>query len=373
MNKPDYIICNAIASHKEAPVSALILEELPDQVLQAIKDKGINKGIFLVDEKDYKAADALRNAIKDFPSLEIDIKSVDARFNMVLQEPSAIKRLLEGEKPIPFLLKEYYPLYSCEKLVAQNKNKTVYIKIHQICEKHTLDVQITPHQILEKCNPGHEQLKGMYFGWPMGQFIGKDEMDKPLELTCDFIYIATESDCFLNLLNEYAKEFAIQSCGKCVFCREGTKQMKMILSDMTNKKGKNDDIDLLLDLCSQVKHQVLCTLGVVAATTVESAISSFREEIGSHITKKTCKALVCNKFVTYHILADKCTGCEECKDVCGEDAIEGKKGFIHVINQDDCTQCGMCIGSCADNAIVKAGVIKPKCPVKPMACGTWVK
>jgi NADH-quinone oxidoreductase subunit F len=73
--------------------------------------------------------------------------------------------------------------------------------------------------------------------------------------------------------------------------------------------------------------------------------------------------------VTYHIIADLCTGCTDCVDACEDDAILGKKKFVHVIDQDECIQCGACMAACEEGAIVKAGAVKPKTPKKPVPCG----
>ncbi len=180
-----------------------------------------------------------------------------------------------------------------------------------------------------------------------------------------------QNECIVDILLKKIIEFDSQSCGRCIFCAEGLSQMKLILTDIANKKGRSGDVDLLLDLCLQLKYQVLCSLGVAAAEMVENAVADFREDIEGHIMRKICRTLVCNKFVTFHILPEKCTGCQECMDACEEDAISGKKNYIHVIDQEDCVQCGKCVNFCGEKAIVKAGPIKPKCPDKPLACGTW--
>lgn len=72
--------------------------------------------------------------------------------------------------------------------------------------------------------------------------------------------------------------------------------------------------------------------------------------------------------MTVHILASKCVGCGECMDVCEDDAILGKKNFVHVIEQDECTICGKCVEACDEDAIVLAGAVKPRCPAKPIPC-----
>jgi len=117
-----------------------------------------------------------------------------------------------------------------------------------------------------------------------------------------------------------------------------------------------------------MKRESLCEIGQSAANTVLTAIQNFRQEIEEHITKKSCQSGVCSKFVTYHILQDLCNGCNECVDACEDEAILGKRGFIHVIDQDECTQCGKCVEACEEHAIVRAGVIKPRCPRKPIRC-----
>ena len=87
-----------------------------------------------------------------------------------------------------------------------------------------------------------------------------------------------------------------------------------------------------------------------------------------HISKKGCRAGVCKKFMTYHILASKCIGCGECMDACEDEAILGKKKFVHVIDLNECTLCGKCMDVCDEDAIVMAGAKKPKCPAKPIPC-----
>ena len=152
------------------------------------------------------------------------------------------------------------------------------------------------------------------------------------------------------------------------FGHEGVFQIRMLLTGMSLKKGKISDMDLLLELCHEMKLQSLCESGFSIANTVESALDHFKNEIEEHIIRKSCKAGVCQKFLTFHILPDLSTGGTECLDVCEDDAILGKKRFIHVIHQEECTGCGDCIEACAENAIIKAGADKPKCPKKPVPC-----
>lgn len=177
-----------------------------------------------------------------------------------------------------------------------------------------------------------------------------------------------ETECIVDLLLKEVRTNECQTCGKCVFGYEGITQLEMILSDITEKKGRSGDLDLLKDLSETMKTQTLCETGNEIAQAVLAALEIHSTDFEEHIGKKGCKAGICKKFLTFHILADKCTGCGDCMDVCEEDAILGKPRFVHIIDLDECTQCGACLKVCEEDAIIKAGTIKPKCPKKPIPC-----
>lgn len=177
-----------------------------------------------------------------------------------------------------------------------------------------------------------------------------------------------DSECPVDLLLKAARGSKCNDCGKCVFGYEGVTQFQMILSDITEKKGRSTDMALMQELCEMMKGQSLCEDGEALAEEALYAMEEYRDEFEAHIAKKGCKAGVCSKFMTYHILADKCNGCGDCMDECDEEAILGKKKFVHVIDQDECIQCGACLDACDEDAIVRAGTIKPRCPKKPIPC-----
>lgn len=177
-----------------------------------------------------------------------------------------------------------------------------------------------------------------------------------------------ETDCAVDALLGIVKKCRCNECGQCVFGYEGVSQLSMILGDAVEKKGRNSDLSLVQELGDMMMEQSMCEDGEKLAKEVKYALANHKEEFESHFAKKECKAGVCSKFMTIHILADKCIGCGDCIDECPEDAILGKRKFIHVIEQDDCTQCGACISACEEEAIVRAGIIKPRCPKKPVPC-----
>lgn len=177
-----------------------------------------------------------------------------------------------------------------------------------------------------------------------------------------------ENQCVVDILLKEAAIHSCKNCGKCVFGYEGVTQLELILKDITEKKGKSSDLTLLQELSELMKTQSLCDDGRELAEAVLLAVSNHKEVFEEHIAKKNCRAGVCKKFMTYHILAEKCVGCGACIDVCEDDAIIGKKKFVHIIDQNECILCGNCMDACEEAAIVMAGAVKPRCPKKPIPC-----
>ena len=144
---------------------------------------------------------------------------------------------------------------------------------------------------------------------------------------------------FLNFLDE-------ESCGKCVPCREGIRQMLKILTNITKGAGKESDIELLEELCRTTKSASLCALGKTAPSPVLSTLRYFRHEYEAHIKEKRCPALSCKGLIAYYIDPKKCQACMICVKKCPAEAIVGGKNRIHVIDQEKCTKCGTCFEVC---------------------------
>lgn len=187
-------------------------------------------------------------------------------------------------------------------------------------------------------------------------------------MTRDKLLSLDSGKCPVEALRGYAAAHKCMSCGKCVFGYEGASQLSMCLSDITMKKARPGDMDKLRRLCSLMLSQSLCEDGEELGGTALAVFDKYGAEFDAHCAKKSCKAGACRAFVTYHILADRCVGCGDCIDACDDDAIIGKKRFVHVIVQDECVKCGSCVDSCDESAIITAGAVKPRCPAKPVPC-----
>ena len=177
-----------------------------------------------------------------------------------------------------------------------------------------------------------------------------------------------EDQCVVDVLYNDVKSHRCKECGKCVFGYEGITQLEFILRDITEKKSQAGDIERIVDLAHFMKTQSMCEDGVDCGAGFELALENYRQDFEEHAAKKGCRAGVCKRFMTYHILPDMCVGCGDCLDACDEVAITGKKRFVHIINQNVCNQCGACMEACEYEAIVRAGLEKPRTPVRPIPC-----
>lgn len=143
-----------------------------------------------------------------------------------------------------------------------------------------------------------------------------------------------------------------ESCGKCTPCREGTKRLYEILTNMTRGVAKEEELEKLRALAEFVRDNSLCGLGQNATNPLLSTLKYFRNEYLMHLRDKQCPANQCSALLHY-LITEKCVGCGNCKRHCPEDCISGNPREKHVIDQAKCIKCGACFDVCAFNAIEK--------------------
>lgn len=164
--------------------------------------------------------------------------------------------------------------------------------------------------------------------------------------------VMDETTCMVDIARFFLDFTRKESCGKCTFCRIGTKRMLEILERITQGEGLESDIVELETLAHQIKDSSLCGLGQTAPNPVLTTLKYFRDEYLAHIVEKKCPAGVCKQLLTYVVDEEKCTGCTVCAKNCPVDAITGERKGMHFIKQDVCIKCGVCYSKCKFEAIL---------------------
>ena len=249
----------------------------------------------------------------------------------------------------------------------------------------TAQVTVTPgdtlRALLEQAGWQEMEIKAVHIGYPVGGLFTVAVLDKSLEASlleqdglCAGsmeIHLLGPDVCIVDYMMHLTEELQGDCCGRCVYCREGLRQLRRIAADVTQGKQTPDDMDLLHLLTDGMVTGAHCLYGRAVGRLWLTTLERFGEEFEAHIRRKRCDALVCRKYYTYHILPNLCDGCMECLDVCPNEAIEGKKKYIHVIDSYECDRCGKCVEVCPKSAVVKAGAIKPRTPEEPVPVGKW--
>lgn len=159
--------------------------------------------------------------------------------------------------------------------------------------------------------------------------------------------------CMVDVARFFLNFTQNESCGKCTFCRIGTRRMLEILSRITEGKGVLEDIERLEELATNIIKGSLCGLGQTAPNPVLTTLRYFKDEYIAHIQEKRCPAGVCNALLRYEVISDKCIGCTACARKCPVSCISGSVKQPHLIDQDKCIKCGACFSACKFNAIRK--------------------
>jgi len=206
-----------------------------------------------------------------------------------------------------------------------------------------------------------KKFKAVQMGGPSGGTIPEHLLDTIVDydsvnatgaiMGSGGMVVMDEDTCMIDVAKFFLNFTKKESCGKCTFCRIGTKRMLEILTRITDGEGKEGDIEKLEELAYQIKDSSLCGLGQTAPNPVLTTIKYFRHEYEAHIRDKKCAAKVCTKLLTYEVVAENCTGCTICAKNCPTNAIDGGRKEIHFIRQDACIQCGACFTKCKFDAI----------------------
>jgi len=225
---------------------------------------------------------------------------------------------------------------------------------------------MTLHDVIYKVGGGitnDKKFKGVQLGGPSGGCVPASL----LETTVDYdsinktgaimgsggMVVMDEDSCMVDIARFFLNFTQNESCGKCTFCRIGTRRMLEILTRITEGKGEMNDIEKLEQLAVQIIKTSLCGLGQTAPNPVLTTLQYFKDEYIAHIVDKKCPAHSCTALLKYEIVPDKCVGCTLCARKCPVSCISGAVKQVHVIDQDKCIKCGACYTACKFSAITK--------------------
>lgn len=205
-------------------------------------------------------------------------------------------------------------------------------------------------------------FKAVQMGGPSGGCIPAALIDTPVDyeninktgaiVGSGGMIVMDETTCMVDMARYFLDFTRKESCGKCNYCRVGTKRMLEILERITKGEGKDGDIELLEELAMKIKDGSMCGLGQTAPNPVLTTIKYFRNEYEDHIYNKKCTAKSCKALISFNITED-CKGCRACAKKCPVEAISGEKKEMHVIDHDKCIKCGKCEETCKFGAIVR--------------------
>ncbi len=204
--------------------------------------------------------------------------------------------------------------------------------------------------------PNGKKFKAVQTGGPSGGCLPEAQLD--LQVGFDELsqagsmmgsggmIVMDEDTCMVDVARYFTGFLTDESCGKCVPCREGLRQMHRLLTGICDGKGKPEDLQTLEELSELASEASLCALGKSAPSPFLSTLHHFRDEFEAHINEKRCPALSCKALTKFYIDPKACEGCVICLRKCPSKAIDGDKRKIHVIDQDKCEGCGICFDVC---------------------------
>lgn len=403
-----YIICNGDEGDPGAFMDRMILESFPYRVIEgmiiAAYTVGASEGIFYIRAEYPLALIRIREALaqcykQNFVGKQIlntdfsfDIEIFEGAGAFVCGEETALISSVEGKRGMPHIrppfpaqsglhgkptLVNNVETFATISWILNNgsekfnkigtdlsKGTKVFALAGKVAKGGLIEVPmgITIREIVEEIGggvAGNKKFKAVQIGGPSGGCIPESLADTPVDyqylknigamMGSGGLVVLDETDCMVDMAKYFITFTQNQSCGKCVFCRVGTKHLLNILENITEGKAKIEDLKTLEDLAHKITKGSLCGLGTSAPNPVLTSLKYFREEYIAHIEGK-CPAKKCKSLIKYEI-NNECIGCTKCAQDCPTGAIAFTPYEIHKIEQGKCIKCDICKQVCPVNAV----------------------
>jgi len=405
-----YVVCNADEGDPGAFMDRSLLESDPHTVLEgmiiASYAIGASRGYFYVRAEYPVAVRRLRKAISQATergylgddilgsghSFEVSIREGAGAF--VCGEETALLMSIEGRRGmpvprppfpserglwdhptsinnvetfanVPFILDQGWQAYAAHG-TDKSKGTKVFALAGNVVRGGLVEVPMgtTLREIIYDIGGGIPEghtLKAVQTGGPSGGCIPASLADTPVDydslaavgsiMGSGGLLVMDDTACMVDVARFFIAFSVEESCGKCTFCRVGTRQMEEILNRITGGEGSPEDLLKLEEIAEKIIKGSLCGLGQTAPNPVLTTLRNFADEYEAHVNEKRCPAKRCTALITFEIIADKCTGCTLCARNCPTKAITGESRELHFIDQDKCIKCGLCQNVCKFDAV----------------------
>ena len=403
-----YVVCNGDEGDPGAFMDRMLMESYPFRVIEGVIIAafvvGATEGRFYIRSEYPLAMQRMREALDTCRAkgylgdnilssgFSLNLEIVGGAGAFVCGEETALLASIEGKRGMP-RLRPPYPaqngLWSMPTLINNvetyamvpwilrnsgqvfaelgtetSKGTKVFALAGKVARGGLIEVPmgITLRRIVEQIGGGIGgglKFKAVQVGGPSGGCVPAEISDIPVDyesLTASGaimgsggLVVLDETDCMVDIARYFLEFTQNQSCGRCTFCRIGTKRMLEILERLCRGEGQSGDIEKLQDLARLIQTASICGLGKTAPNPVLSTIEHFRDEYEAHI-QGTCPAGKCRALIRYSI-TDDCIGCTICAQHCPVDAIAMTPYEKHIIDQQKCIRCGACKQVCPANAV----------------------